>query len=65
MQAGASTKVRKMGMGHLQVVQVGLEDLLAEVCRVVVATAGTSNEKALVGTTTPENTSDHVISLVW
>jgi hypothetical protein len=64
IQAGASAMARKMDLGHLPVVQVGLEDLLVEVCQqAVVATAGTSSEKALVGTTTPENTSDPVISL--
>ena len=66
MQGGASAMGRKMGsVGHLPVVQVGLEDLLVEVYQAVVATAGTSSEKALVGTTTPENTSDPVISLPW
>jgi hypothetical protein len=64
MQVGASMMVRKMDLGHLQVVRVGLEDLQVGACQVV-ATAGTSSEKALVGTTIPENTSDHVISLAW
>jgi hypothetical protein len=62
-KAGASAMARKMDMDHPLVVQVGLEDLLVVVCQVVVATAGTSSEKALVGTTTPENTNDPVISL--
>ena len=66
MQVGASVMARKMALGHLLVVQVGSEDLLVEVCQeAVVATAGTSSEKALVGTTIPENTSDPVISLPW
>lgn len=64
-QVGASAMARKMDMGHLLVVLVGLEDLLVEVCQAVVVTAGTSSEKALVGTTTPENTNDPVISLAW
>jgi hypothetical protein len=62
---GASAKARKMDLDHLLVVQVGLEDLLVEACQAAVATAGTSSVKALVGTTTPENTNDPVISLLW